>query len=297
MQKAFKFTDTIRTFPDFQLGPLNFELEPGTVLGYIGPNGSGKTTTMHCLVGLLKADSGSMEVFGRENDPNDPTWKFNIGYVGDKHVFYENWNGEKNLKFISQFYPNWSDKLAAELVRRFEFPLNKKAKELSSGNRVKLSLISALSHSPRLLVLDEPTSGLDPVVRTEVLDVLFEVLEDGERAIFYSTHILSDISRLADELAFLNNGKIIRRSSKEDLTENWRRISFRLAAEKFEFEKVTSIQKENNDYKIISSDYNTTIHQLRNIGAEHIQETRMSIDEIAVQILKEDKDKIVNGKL
>ncbi len=297
MQKAFKFIDTVRTFPDFRLGPLNFDLEPGTVLGYIGPNGSGKTTTMHCLVGLLKADSGTMEIFGRKNDPNDSSWKFDIGYVGDKHVFYENWTGEKNLKIISQFYPNWSDKLAADLVSRFGLPINKKAKELSGGNRVKLSIISALSHSPKLLVLDEPTSGLDPVVRTEVLDVLFEVLENGERAIFYSTHILSDINRLADELAFLNEGKIVRRSVKDDLTDNWRRISFRLANNNVTFEKVTSIQKEDHDYKIISSDYKKTMEQLRSIGAEHIQETRMSIDEIAVQILKENKEQVENNIL
>jgi ABC-2 type transport system ATP-binding protein len=218
MAKAFELKGLTKEFPEFKLGPLNLDLEPGKVLGYVGPNGSGKTTTMHCMVGLVKADSGKTEIFGRDNDPNQIDWKYDIGYVGDKHVFYENWSGAKNLKFISKFYPSWSDKMAQDLIKRFELPVEKRAKDLSSGNRVKLSLVQVLSRFPKLLILDEPTAGLDPVVRTELLDVLFEILEDGEKAIFYSTHILTDISRLADELAFLNDGKIMVKSQKDDLT-------------------------------------------------------------------------------
>lgn len=286
MTPAFKFNEVIKTYPGFQLGPLNLELEAGMVLGYIGPNASGKTTTMHCLSGLVKVDSGAMEVFGRRNDPNKPEWKFDIGYVGDVHVFYENWTGEKNLNFLSQFYPKWSAKLARDLANRFDLPLDKKTKTLSSGNRVKLSLVSALAHSPRLLLLDEPTAGLDPVVRTEVLDTLFEVLEDGERAIFYSTHILSDISRLADDLAFLDNGTIKLRIAKDDLTDNWRKISFRFSGNNIKFEATVRHWQEGTDHQLISSDYQATLRQLAELGAENILENRMTIDEIAVQILK-----------
>ena len=286
MTKAFRLKDVVKTYPEFQLGPLNFELEPGTVLGYIGPNGSGKTTTMHCLTGLVKADRGEMEIFGRRNNLHKPEWKLDIGYVGDVHVFYERWTAEKNLKFLSKFYPNWSDERVLELAKRFQLPLNKRAKDLSSGNRVKLSLVSALAHSPKLLLLDEPTSGLDPVVRAEALDTLFEVLEDGERAIYYSTHILSDISRLADELAFLHNGKIIQRSAKDDLTDQWRKISFKLSKENVVFEAAVNLTKEGNDHQIISSNFKATLKQLRGLGAENIQESRMTIDEITVQILK-----------
>lgn len=286
MTKAFRFKDVVKTYPEFQLGPLNFELEPGIVLGYIGPNGSGKTTTMHCLTGLVKADRGEMEIFGRRNNLHKPEWKLDIGYVGDVHVFYERWTAEKNLKFLSKFYPNWSDERVLELAKRFQLPLNKRAKDLSSGNRVKLSLVGALAHSPKLLLLDEPTSGLDPVVRAEALDTLFEVLEDGDRAIFYSTHILSDISRLADELAFLHEGQIVQRSAKDDLTDQWRKISFKLSKEKVVFEAAVNLTKEGKDHQIISSNYKATLKQLRALGAENIQESRMTIDEIAVQILK-----------
>ena len=290
MLNAFEIKSLVKKYPDFQLGPLDLTLEPGTVLGYIGPNGSGKTTTMHCLVGLVKAEAGEMKIFGTPNNPNKPEWKLDIGYVGDVHVFYENWTGAKNLKFLKQFYPNWSDKLVADLAKRFELPLDKKAKALSGGNRVKLALISALAHSPKLLLLDEPTSGLDPVVRTEVLDVLFEILESGERAIFYSTHILTDISRLADELAFLNDGKILQRSTKDDLIDSWRKISFKLKKEVSKIDATVNHLVEGKDHQVISSNYEITLNRLQELGAENIQDNRMSIDEIAVHILREGKN-------
>ena len=255
-------------------------------MGYIGPNGSGKSTTLHCMVGLVKANGGEVNIFGRQNHPNKPAWKFDIGYVGDIHVFYENWSAEKNLKFLSQFYPQWSDKLAENLSKRFDIPLNKKAKELSSGNRVKLSLISALAHQPRLLLLDEPTAGLDPVVRTEVLDTLFEILEDGEHSIFYSTHILSDIGRLADELAFLNNGQVIKRTTVDDLTEKWRKISFRLFQTNGKIDDVINHQVEGENHHVISSDFEKTLFHINRLGAKNIIENRMTVDEIAVEILR-----------
>lgn len=289
MKNAFKITELTKSFTEFQLGPINLELKPGMVMGYIGPNGSGKTTTMHCMVGLVKPDAGEVEIFGKQNGPNNPEWKFDIGYVGDKHVFYENWSGQKNLEFLRQFYPDWDNQFADELIKRFELPITQKAKELSTGNRVKLSLIGALAHRPKLLILDEPTSGLDPVVRTELLDILFEVVESGERAIFYSTHILSDINRIADELTFINNGQIMLTTPKEELTENWRRISFKLSEAKTQFTNTELIEVEGDNYKIISNNFEATMDELKNLGAEKITETRMSVDEIAVQILKNNK--------
>ena len=164
--------------------------------------------------------------------------------------------------------------------------MDKKAKDLSSGNRVKLSLVSALAHSPKLLLLDEPTAGLDPVVRAEVLDTLFEVLESGERAIFYSTHILTDISRLADELVFLNEGQILQRSAKEDLTDQWRKISFRYDKVIPTLDGVINHKQEGKSFNVYSYNGKLTIEALKKIGAENIKENRMTIDEIAVQILR-----------
>jgi ABC-2 type transport system ATP-binding protein len=289
MDKAFQINGLVKEFPEFRLGALDLDLEPGTVLGYVGPNGSGKTTTMHCMAGLIVPESGSIKIFGKVNDPNDTSWKFDIGYVGDKHVFYENWSGYKNLNFLSQFYPDWSNEYAEELASRFEVPLNKAAKDLSSGNRVKLSLIGALAHFPKLLILDEPTSGLDPVVRTEFLEVLFDVVETGERAIFYSTHILSDISRIADELAFLHNGRLMLKSAKDDLTDKWRSVTFKLDKDYADIAGVVKTNVQGNEYKVISSDFNLTLGHLKELGAENLNEARMSIDDIAVEILRSNR--------
>jgi len=286
MTKAFRLIDLVKTFPGFQLGPLGLELEPGAVLGYVGPNASGKTTTFHCMAGITRPSSGTIEIFGRQAGPHDAAWKLDLGYVGDIHAFYENWTAEANLAFRSKFYPNWSQDRARELAKRFDLPLGAKAKNLSTGNRVKLSLVAALAHSPRLLLLDEPTSGLDPVVRREVLDTLFEVLESGERAIFYATHILTDISRLADRLAFLKAGKLAQVVAKDDLLAKWRRISFRYAGSLPELDSSVACDTEAGSHRLISSDHDRTLARLQAIGAEGIEVTRMTIDDIAVEILK-----------
>jgi len=286
MEKALVLTNSIKKYKDFQLGPISFELESGIVCGYIGPNGAGKTTTMHCIAGLIKTNGGTIEIFGRKNDINHPEWKYDIGYVGDYHPFYENWTGTKNLKIISKFFPSWSDHTVQELAYRFNAQLDKPVKSLSTGNRLKLALISVLARSPRLLLFDEPTAGLDPVVRAEVLDVLFEILEKGDSSIFYSTHILSDISRLADDLIFLKEGKLLLRTAKDDLTESWRKITFRSNRDVGMLEATVKHRQEGNEHQIISSNYQYTLNQLRSIGAENIQENRLTIEEIAVEILK-----------
>ncbi|HVP58314.1 MAG TPA: ABC transporter ATP-binding protein [bacterium] len=286
MTKAFSLIEVVKTYPGFQLGPLNLELEPGTVLGYIGPNASGKTTTFHCMAGITRPRSGKIEVFGCEASPHVPKWRLDIGYVGDIHAFYEGWTGEANLAFRSRFYPNWSQARAVDLAKRFDLPLDVKAGTLSTGNRVKLSLVAALAHSPKLLLLDEPTSGLDPVVRREVLDTLFEALEGGERAIFYATHILSDIGRLADSLAFLRAGRITQVSAKDDLLDKWRSISFRYSGSGPKIAGAEVHESEGTSHRVISSDQARTMEQLQAMGAENIESARMTIDDIAVQILK-----------
>lgn len=283
---AFALQGAVKRYPGFTLGPLDLTLEPGTVLGFVGPNGSGKTTTINCVAGLVVPDEGSAEVFGRRVSPRAAAWKAEVGVVGETHGLYRNWTARENLGFLARFYASWSADRTLRLAGRLGLPLDVKAADLSKGQAAKLALVAALGHGPRLLLLDEPTSGLDPVVRAEVLDVLWELLEDGEHAIFYSTHVLSDISRLADELVFLRDGRVLLRSAKDALTDRWRRISFRLAEHDAAVTAVVEYRRVRAEHQVVSRDGEATLAHLRELGAGAIEQSRMTIDEIAVAILK-----------
>jgi ABC-2 type transport system ATP-binding protein len=284
---AFSTKGLVKRFPGFTLGPIDLELQPGTVLGLIGPNGAGKTTMLHCLTGLLIPDGGTAEVFGTPVLVDDPSWRRDIGVVGEEHGFYTKWTTAENLAVVASLQPNFSYERARRMADRFALPLDRKVEALSRGNRAKLAIVVALAHAPRLLLLDEPTAGLDPVVRAEVLDVLWELLEDGEHAIFYSTHVLSDIARLADELVFLSDGRVLQRSAKDDLVDGWRRISFRLAADgDLVLPGIVEHRQVRQEHQVTSRDHEATLAALRSLGAESIEVARLSIDEIAVEILR-----------
>lgn len=285
---AVRLSGLTKRFQGFELGPLDLTLEPGTVLALVGPNGAGKTTTLNCMAGLIVPDEGGAEVFGAPVHPARPAYRRDLGYVGEESGFFRRWTAGRNLDTLAEFLPGWSRVRAQSLADRFALPLDKAVKDLSRGNLTKLALVAALAHDPRLLLLDEPTAGLDPVVRAEVLDVLWEITEDGEHAVLYSTHVLSDINRLADELAFLRDGRLVLRSGREELGERWRRISFRHADADVELAGVVEHRRVRAEHQAITKDAAATLRQLDALGAEAVEVARMTIDEIAVQILKED---------
>ncbi len=284
---AARLSGLTKRFPGFQLGPIDLELQPGTVLALVGPNGAGKTTTLNCMAGLIIPEEGTVEIFGAPVGPGRREYRRELGYVGEESGFFLRWTAARNLEFLGHVIPGWSEDRARRLAKRFGLPLDRPVKALSRGNRTKLALVAALAHGPHLLLLDEPTSGLDPVVRAEVLDVLWEVTEDGEHAVLYSTHILSDISRLADELAFLKEGRVVLRSGREELGERWRRVSFRLQTEVVELDGVVEHRRVRAEHQVITRNAPLTLEQLAELGAEAVEVSRMSVDEIAVQILKE----------
>jgi len=287
---AARLLGLTKRFPGFQLGPLDLTLEPGTVLALVGPNGAGKTTTLNCMAGLTVADEGSIEIFGAPVGPARTAYRRDLGYVGEESGFFQRWTVRRNLAYLGRAFPGWSANRAHRLAERFGLALDKPVQSLSRGNRTKLTLVAALAHGPRLLLLDEPTAGLDPVVRSELLDVLWEVTEDGGHAVLYSTHVLSDVSRLADELVFLRDGHILLRSGKEELSERWRRISFRLPEESIELPGVVEHRRVRGEHQVITREADATLQQLSSRGAEAVEVARLTIEEIAVQILKEGHD-------
>ncbi|MEM8996088.1 MAG: AAA family ATPase, partial [Acidobacteriota bacterium] len=164
---------------------------------------------------------------------------------------------------------------------------HRKVSTYSGGMLRRFGIALALLGRPRLLIVDEPTAGLDPVVRAEVLDVLWEILEDGDKSILYSTHVLSDISRLADEIVFLREGQIVRRDAKDALTDTWRRLSFRFAGDLPPLGSERRHRRAGDEHQLVTPDGEASLAMLRELGAERVQEARMTIDEIAVEILRE----------
>ena len=284
---AARLRGVAKVFPGFQLGPLDLEIEPGTVLALVGPNGAGKTTTLNCLAGLMTCDAGNIEVYGAPVHPHKTSYRKDVGYVGEEYGFFRSWKVGRNLEFMARLIPGWRHDRALGLAERFGLVLDKPIKLLSRGNLAKLGLVAALAHEPRLLLLDEPTAGLDPVVRSEVLDVLWEVTEDGDHAVLYSTHVLSDINRLADELVFLREGRLILRSGRDELGERWRRISFRHPEEEIDLPGVVEHRRVRAEHQVITRNAEAVMEKLAELEAEAVEASRMSIDEIAVQILKE----------
>ena len=286
-EAAARLSGLIKRWPGFQLGPLDLILESGTVLALVGPNGAGKTTTLNCMAGLIVPDEGGTEVYGSPVHPTQTEFRSDVGYVGEENGFFQGWNARRNLDFLAKLMPGWSKDRARRLAERFGLPMDKPVNKLSRGNRTKLALVAALAHGPKLLLLDEPTAGLDPVVRSEVLDVLWEITEDGKHAVLYSTHVLSDINRLADELAFLRDGQLVLRTGRDELSESWRRVSFRLQNEDVELPGVVEHRRVRAEHQVITREAEATLQQLAELGAEAVEVSRMSVDEIAVQILKE----------
>jgi ABC-2 type transport system ATP-binding protein len=287
MSPAFSINRLEIAYPEFALGPINLDVAPGTVLGLIGPNGAGKTTLINSLAGLIKADTGEVSIFGKAQDPEDPAWRQKIGYVGDEHPFFERWSAARNLEFLSSLYPAWNEDYVQGLAARLGLPMNKKVMELSRGNRTKLSLVAALGHFPKLLVLDEPTAGLDPAVRAEFMDVLREYQEDEERAILFSTNILSDLGRVAGELAFMHQGKVLLRDRQDRLQDRWRQIFFRLSGKCPFLAEVFGHRQDGEQHRVVTRDGEKTMVHLRALNAEEVRVYPLGLDEIIVAIFKQ----------
>ena len=184
-----------KSFPDFQLNNISFNLPKGFIMGLVGPNGAGKTTTIQLILNMLEKDSGDILVFGKDNVKNEYAIKQDVGVVFDSVFYVDTWSIADTEKAVSMFYDDWKHEVFVNMVTRFNLPKNKKVRELSRGMQMKLMLACAFSHSAKLLILDEPTSGLDPVSRNEFLEILQDYIQDGAKSVLFSTHITTDLER------------------------------------------------------------------------------------------------------
>lgn len=221
MNDILQITDLKKQFKKFTLGEISFSLPRGYIMGFVGPNGSGKTTTLKLIMNLLPADAGEISVFGQDHVQFESQIKQRIGFVHDESVFYEQLSIKQMTGVIRPFYQQWDQEKHENYLKRFDLDPDKKIKELSKGMRTKYALAVALSHQAELLIMDEPTAGLDPVFRRELLDILQDVLQEEDNSILFSTHITSDLDRVADYITFLNNGKIVFSQEKDLVFERY----------------------------------------------------------------------------
>ena len=217
---AIEIKNLVKKFDDFTLGPIDFAIPKGSIVGYIGQNGAGKSTTIKLLLGLLKKDSGEIKILGYDN-PNSIELKDKIGVVFDDLLVPEEMTLVDLEKFCSRVYSKWDTEFFYQLKKKFNLSEKQAIKSYSRGMRMKLSMAVALSHKAEILILDEATSGLDPIVREEILDFLLDFIQDENHTILISSHILSDLEKVADYIAFINDGKVLFVEAKDELKENY----------------------------------------------------------------------------
>ncbi len=227
-----------RGFPGFKLDDISFSLPKGYIMGLVGPNGAGKTTTIQLILNMLERDAGEILVFGKDNIKSESVIKQDIGVVFDTTFYVDTWTVKDTENAVSVFYENWDHDLFNEMIKDFDLQTNKKVKELSRGMQMKLMLACAFSHDAKLLILDEPTSGLDPVIRDEFLETLQEYIKDGERSVLFSTHITTDLERVADYITLINQGRVIYTGSMVGLMNSYRLIKGRARDLTTELEKI-----------------------------------------------------------
>ncbi len=209
MEPVLEIKGLNKQFDRFHMRDVNLALPKGYIIGIIGPNGAGKTTTIKLIMNLLRKDSGEIRVFGQDHIRYEKEIKQRIGFVYDENHFYEQLSIDENRRIIAPFYENWDNRVFQKYVRMFELPPRKKVKDLSHGMKTKFALALALAHQAELIIMDEPTSGLDPVFRHELLDILAGLMQDDNHTVIFSTHITSDLERIADYVCFINQGQIV----------------------------------------------------------------------------------------
>lgn len=221
MNNILELNNINKSFKGFSLRNVSFSLPKGFIMGFIGPNGAGKTTTIKLILNMLTPDSGFINIFGKDNATFEREIKSKIGVVMDSPYYVDEWTLKDVEKALMPFYKDWDSFKYNKLLKDFDLDEKKKVKELSRGMKMKLMVASALSHEAELLILDEPTSGLDAVARNELMDILSFFISDEDKGVLFSTHVTSDLEKIADYITFINNGSIISSSTKDELMEKY----------------------------------------------------------------------------
>lgn len=258
MKNAIEIKDLTKKYDNkFELGPINIDIPSGCIIGLIGENGAGKTTLIKSLLSIIKPNKGTINIFEKDTNKYEASIKEDIGVVLDDMFFPEILNAKDLNIIMKDLYKNWNPDLYNKYLEDFKLPNDKKIKEMSKGMRKKLEIAVALSHKPKLLILDEPTSGLDPVVRSEVLDIFLKFIEDDEHTILLSTHITSDLEHIADEIIFIDKGKLLLQENRDELLDNYGILKCNIEDfSKIDKNDIIRYKKQKYNYEILISNKN-----------------------------------------
>jgi len=276
VSKAYRF---------FTLQDLSLDLEPGQVMGFVGPNGAGKSTTIRLAMGMIGADVGEIRVLGCPMPEGQAIAKRDIGFVSAEMRLMPNATLGWHMDLVASIYPGWDADYARTLVKRFNLRPEQGARSLSQGEHIKAALLLALARRPRLLILDEPTTGLDPVARQELITEFMDVLRDESRSILFSSHNTVDVERISDRITFLDRGRLVASSDKEQFLESWRRIEVQLApgATLPELPNIVG-RSSDGHFHVLTTNHFSDEHISR-LGSSVRNVHRMSLEEIFVAIV------------
>ncbi len=217
---AIEIEHLTKRYDGFTLDDISFQVPKGSIMGFIGQNGAGKSTTINTILNIIKADSGKVRVFGMDHIEHEQEVKANIAAIFDALPFHDHLNAKHLNVMMQGIYPAWSSSTFKQYLERMQLPERKKFGQFSKGMKMKLQIAAALSHGAKLLIMDEATTGLDPVVRNEILDMFMEFLQDDSNSILMSSHITSDLDRIADSVTFIHKGKLLLTGYKDEILEN-----------------------------------------------------------------------------
>lgn len=236
-----------KAYPNFAIRGIDFSIPKGKIIGLIGKNGAGKSTTLKAILNLIPIDHGEVEMFGKNFLAEEIDCKQNLGVVLGSFDFYKEKKIKDITKVTKRFYPNWDETAYQKYSAEFSLDPEKKVKELSAGMQVKYSIVLALSHQAKLLIFDEPTSGLDPVSRDDLIMIFLQLVKNGERSILFSTHITSDLEKCADDILYIKEGKLIKAAPKAEFIRSYQYLKTAEETQELSLEEIM-IRMEGKKY-------------------------------------------------